>query len=238
MGEANRRAIAQGFDDAEHRRLHLSVEAMQREQARRSRNVDNISAAQAAMAVVSGVMAAVMGGNAKRYDRKADEAVTGKYHQELIAKRAMSVEELQSQADACAEMDMSNEPAMRLSSSYSASEEYAKEIAASGNGRLIIEEMSKAEFEVRYPDHEPLVVYDAPTNGNVSIEPGVVYTVATEPLTTKKICAGEYEVTRNRDGAKYRISTLSKGKWDLRGLDDSMSSVHKTLAAAKAAIPA
>lgn len=36
MGEANRRAIAQGFDDAEHRRLHLSVEQMRKENTRNS----------------------------------------------------------------------------------------------------------------------------------------------------------------------------------------------------------
>lgn len=220
MGEANRRAIAQGFDDAEHRRLHLSVEEMRKEITRNSDAAARVRhyKVQDNVETVYGKASDLIECQRKINDTHyVDEPLDTGYkvadeNWPYIPDEAHLIED---------------EPAMRLSSSYSASEEYAKEIAASGNGRLIIEEMSKAEFEARYPE----------TSNSVAITKAeYVAEYETEPLTSKKICAGEYEVTRNRDGKVFRIYKSIENVWRLEF--DSLSISHKTLAAAKAAIPA
>lgn len=56
-----------------------------------------------------------------------------------------------------------------------------------------------------------------------------------EPLTTRKVKAGEYEVLRRRDGAIFRIIN-GRGVWNLLDVRDGLG-LYKTLAAAKTAIP-
>lgn len=187
MGEANRRAIAQGFDDAEHRRLQLNVEAMQREQ----------------MKVAQRVM-----------DKR--HAVLKELKDELFDPKPIVYGKASDLIEHQREINDAHYVDEPLDTGYK---------VADKNWPYIPDEANK-----------PLVVYDAPTNGSVSIEPGTVYTVATEPLTTKKICAGEYVVTRNRDGKVVRIDKARSGWWQLN--DDGVVSRHDTLAAAKAAIPA
>lgn len=222
MGEANRRAISQGFDDAEHRRLHLSVEEMRKEITRNSDAAARVRhyKVQDNVETVYGKASDLIECQRKINDTHyVDEPLDTGYkvadeNWPYIPDEAHLIE---------------NEPAMRLSSSYSASKEYAKEIAASGNGMLIVEEMTKAEFEARYPDPAS----EEYESKHVCAVAGI------EPLTTKKICAGEYEVTRNRDGKMFRIAKDINDRWYLTEAGVALGlGGHKTLAAAKAAIPA
>lgn len=168
MGEANRRAIAQGFDDAEHRRLHLSVEEMRKEITRNSDAAARV-----------------------RHYKVQDNVETD------------------------------------YTDGYDASNTVA---------------ITKADYVAEYESKpiEPMAMGDTVTYEGETLRVCAVMPIDNvEPLTTKKICAGEYEVTRNRDGKMFRIAKDINDRWYLTEAGVALGlGGHKTLAAAKAAIPA